>query len=123
MKTIQIEINNHRKVFAIRELFGIEFKNLKLEFYAKPNTEDGPHSEKIVRNSGFTVGDCRTENHNGMLVITPDMTVRGLKDYLRDTFGLKAEVYKWDGSSWIITDSDSDTMSLKEFNALKSVSQ
>ena len=121
METIQIEINNHRKVFAIREFFSNEFKNLKLEFYAKPNTEDGPHSEKIVRNSGFTVGDCRTENPNGMLVITPEMTVRVLKDYLRDTFGLKAEVYKLDGSSWITT--DSDTMSLKEFNALKSISQ
>ena len=56
-----------------------------------------------------------------MLVITPEMTVRVLKDYLRDTFGLKAEVYKLDGSSWITT--DSDTMSLKEFNALKSISQ
>jgi hypothetical protein len=121
MKTIQIEINNRRKVFAIRELFSNEFKNLKLEFYAKPHTEDGPHSEKIVRNSGFTVGDCRTENHNGILLIRPDMTISELKDYLRNTFGLKAEIYKLDGSSWIT--SDSGSISLEEFNRLKSVSQ
>jgi hypothetical protein len=55
-----------------------------------------------------------------MLVITPQMTVMELKDYLRDAFGLKAEVYKWDGSSWIIGDSGS--ISLEELSRLKSIS-
>lgn len=119
METLQIEINNHRKVFAVRELFSTKFSNLKLEFYAKPHTDDGPHSEKIVRNSGFTIGDCRTENHDGMLVISPEMTVDELKDHLRNTFGLHTEVYKLSDSSWQIADSGG--LSLRELNQLKSI--
>lgn len=114
MEKIQIEINNHRKVFSVRELFTQKFTNLKLEFYAKPNTECGPHPDKIVRNSALTIGDCRTSNHNGVLTILPGMTVPELKDHLRDTFGLHTEVYKLTDSSWQIIDSDSG--SLEELN-------
>ncbi len=120
MEKIQIEINNHRKVFSVRELFTQKFNNLKLEFYAKPNTEYGPHSDKIVRNSGFTIGDCRTSNHNGVLTILPGMTVQELKDYLNGTFGLRVEVYKLADSSWQIIDSGSD--SLEELNQSNEIS-
>ena len=110
MEAIQIEINNHRKVFAIRELFTNKFRNLKLEFYAKPHTEDGSHSGKIVRNSSFTIGDCRSGGQSGTLIIHPEMTTSELKDYLRDTFGIKAEIYKWTDASWQIIDSGDKTL-------------
>ncbi len=120
MEAIQIEINNHRKVFAIRELFTNKFKNLKLEFYAKPHTEDGAHSDKIVRNSSFTIGDCRSGGQNGMLIIKPEMTPVELKDYLRDAFGLETEIYKWTDASWQII--DSGEMTLEKINRLNSIS-
>jgi hypothetical protein len=100
MKPIHIEINDRRKVFTVREVFSSEFPNLKLEFYGKPHTEDGPHSRRLVRNSGTSIGDCRTVDRNGILVIQPGMTVADLKNHLRDTFGLEAEVYRLTGTSW-----------------------
>lgn len=120
MEAIQIEINNHQKVFAIRELFTNKFKNLKLEFYAKPHTEDGPHSGKIVRNSSFTIGDCRSGGQNGILLIKPEMTVAALTDYMRDTFGLETEIYKWADGAWQII--DSGEMTLEKMNRLNSIS-
>jgi hypothetical protein len=120
MEAIHIEINNHRKVFAIRELFTNKFKNLKLEFYAKPHTDDGPHSDKIVRNSSFTIGDCRTGGHTGMLTVKPEMTALELKNDLRDTFGLEIEIYKWVDASWQII--DSNDMTLEKLNRLNSIS-
>lgn len=121
MEAIQIEINNDRKVFAIRELFSHTFKNLKLEFYAKPHTEDGPHPDKIIRNSSFTIGDCRTDGRNGMLVIKPEMTAEELKNYLRNTFGLETEIYKWSDASWQVK--DSNEMTLEKLNRLNGISE
>ena len=119
MGTIQIEINNHQKVFIIRELFSQEFRNLKLEFYAKADQEDGSRSEMIVRNSSFTIGDCRSSNHNGKLTIGPKMTVAELKSYLRDTFDLYTEVYRLTDSNWQVISSDS--ASLGELNQRNSI--
>ncbi|ASS50411.1 MAG: hypothetical protein A3D31_12655 [Candidatus Fluviicola riflensis] len=116
MEVISIEINGRRKAYAVRELFNKAFPNLKLEFYAKPHTKDGPHSEKIVTSSRLTIADCRTVDHNGMLVIEPGMTTTELKNHLRDTFGLKGEVFKWNGASWQPV--DSGKQSLENLNKL-----
>lgn len=111
-----IEINDRRKLFAIKESFSSGFPSLKLEFYGKPNTGNGPHSDKLISNSGLSVGDCRAVNHNGTLIITPGMTPGNLKDNLRDLYGLKAEVYKriGDGPEWI--PAENDRMSLEELD-------
>lgn len=116
MKAITIEINDHRKAYTVRELFSSLFTNLKLEFYAKPHTSDGPHSDKIVTNSRLTIGDCRTVDYNGMLMIDPEMSTSEFKDNLLQTFGLKAEIYHWSGVSWQPIDSGSQ--SLEEVNRL-----
>lgn len=118
MKAIQFELNNNRKVVAIQEFFNSEFPNLKLEFYAKPHVNDGSHSSKIVSGNGRTIADCRTVDNDGMLVIQPGMTTSELKDYLRDTFGLKAEVYKRSNKKWEI--GDSGNQSLERFDGLNS---
>nr|WP_294860644.1 hypothetical protein [uncultured Fluviicola sp.] len=105
MEAIHIEINNRRKIHTIQELFGTQFPNMKLEFYGKPNTTDGSHSDKIVRNGRLTISDCRTIDNNGILIIEPRMTTTELKDYLRETFGLKAELYILQDSSWQVANS------------------
>lgn len=110
MKAISVEINNRRKVFTIRELFNNEFPSLKLEFYAKPHTADGPHSDKLVVNNRLTIGDCRTVDHDGVLVIDPAMTTGELKRQLSDTFGLKGEIYQWNGSTWKMADSGKQSL-------------
>lgn len=116
MKAFDFEINDRRKVFTLRELFTSKFPNLKLELYAKPHTEDGPHSDKIVKNSGLTIGDCRMVDHNGILIIDPRMTIADLTNLLTDTFGLKADVCRWTGTDW--QKADSDKLTLEAFNRL-----
>lgn len=115
MKTLKIDINNHRKIFAIKEFFSGAFPNLKLEFYAKPHTDDGAHSDKIIRNSNGTISDCRTVDHSGTITISSEMTASELQDYFRDPYGLKAEVYKREGQDWVKTDG-LEKASLEELN-------
>jgi hypothetical protein len=119
MKTISIEINDRRKAYTVKELFSNEFPNLKLEFYAKPHTPDGPHSEHLVTSNRLTIGDCRTSGNDGTLTIDPQMTTTGLKSYLGDTFGLKAEIYRWSGSSWQPV--KTGQQSLEELNRLNGI--
>jgi len=118
MKALQFEINNQRKVVALKEFFSSEFPNLKLEFFAKPHVTDGPHSDKIVTANSATIADCRAHNNDGILTIEPGMTTSELKDYLRDSFGLKAEIYKRGHSTWEI--GDSGNQSLERFDGLNS---
>lgn len=116
MEAIHIEINDRRKIHTIQELFNAEFPNLKLEFYAKPHMKNGPHSDKIVDNGRLTLGDCRTSDHDGMFILDPSLTTTELKDYLRDTFGLKAEIYRLFDESWQVA--DSGDLPLETFNRL-----
>ncbi len=118
MKTAQFELNNHRKVIALKEFFNSEFPNLKLEFYAKPHVNGGTHSDKMVSGKDATIGDCRAFSNDGIVQIESGMTTNELKDYLRDTFGLKVEVYKRSLSTWEIA--DSGNQSLERFDGLNS---
>lgn len=112
MENIRIEINDRRKIFAIREMFTNAFPNLKLEFYAKPHSGEGAHSDKIVTNNRLTIADCRTVDNNGFLEINPEMTTSELKNHLLDVFGLKVEICKWDGFSWKAADSGKQSLSV-----------
>lgn len=116
MKSVDIEINNYRKIFAIKEVFSEAFPNLKMEFYAKSNTRDGAHSDQVVRNSAATVGDCRTASHSSHLSIHSNMKSGDLKNVMRDEFGLKITIYKRLGSEWIET---AESATLEELNRSK----
>lgn len=113
MKRVTIVINNHRKVFAVREEFSRLFPNLKLGFHAKPNTSDGPHPDKLVHNSSTTIGDCRNHLKDGELEVHGEWTAGELKAHFRNDFGLETEIYRRTGTEWYPVD---ESVSLNELN-------
>lgn len=114
MEHIQIAINDHRKIFAVQEAFNSLLPNLKLEFFSKPHTKDGKHPDKINKEPGHTIGDCRTSHHPGQLVINPEMSVSDLEQVFQDVYGLKIRVMQRSQNDWLdITD---NSLPLRQYN-------
>jgi len=89
---MKIVINNHRKIFAIQEEFSSMFPELKIVFHAKPSSQGGIPSPKIVMHSSRTLQDCRSISREGTIEILPTMNISDLKRNLQDVFGLSAEI-------------------------------
>lgn len=113
---MNIIINDHRKIFAIQEEFNNSFPYLKLEFLSKPHTGAGSSSQKLIKNSSRTIGECRTIHNKGKITITPGMTVSDLEQKFSDVYGLTIQVHRKSGTSWLET-SVTDGWSLEEQNS------
>lgn len=111
---MKIQINDHRKIFAIQEEFNKLFPRLKVEFRGKPNKVGSSPSEKIY-SSSKTLGDCRIKHTEGELTITPSMTAADLKQILGDKYGLSINLLRQSGSEWIET-TNNNNLSLQEQN-------
>jgi hypothetical protein len=103
MKTVMMDISGARKISALQEEFKTACTNLKLCFYGKPNTDNGPHSETIVTQESTSLSDCRNSHNDGTITITPQMTIENLEASFRDVYGLKMEVFRKSGKEWIRT--------------------
>lgn len=101
MQTMEITINDHRKILAIQEEFSKNFPYLKLEFFSKPNKPDGVPSKKLVTNNNKTIGECRTIHTKGVLSINPQMKVIDLDQNFRDVYGLSVQVLRKSGKAWL----------------------
>lgn len=114
METLTIAINDRRKIFAIQEEFNHWFPNLKIEFFSKPHTKEGPHSDKINKEPGHRLADCRTVHTSGTISIRKDMSIADLERNFQDVFGLKIRVLRKSGNDWLgITNHD---LTLQEQN-------
>lgn len=85
---MQIEINDHRKIFAVQEEFNQVFPNLKIEFYKRPSTHGGHPAKELVKSRGKTLLDCRVTHQAGPITILPTMTYGELKQNFEDIYGL-----------------------------------
>ena len=100
---MKILINDRRKIFGIKEEFNAVYPFLKLEFFSKPQTKDGPPSSKIVKFSNKTLGECRTEHNTGEITIDKEMTVSELEQRFGDVYGLGVRILRKSGNVWIET--------------------
>lgn len=100
METVIIAINDHRKIHAIQQEFNKVLPNLKLEFFSKPNTKNGSHSDKINKEESHTLGDCRTQHHAKNITIIPSMSFSDLQQTFLDEHGLKIRVSQKNEHSW-----------------------
>lgn len=112
---MKIDINDHRKVFAIQEEFNTAFPYLKLEFFSKPHKQSGTSSKELIIGSAKLIGDCRVTHDDGTLTVSPGMTVGELEQNLADVFGLSAQVFRKSGNSWLET-TTTDDWSLEKQN-------
>ena len=107
---MKIIINNYRKIFAVQQEFTAVFPDLKINFFAKPNTQGGAPVKKIVKNSK-TIGDCRTIHNSGFITILPEMSVGELKQHFSDVYGLSIELFVKSGdNNWKESDQNENTL-------------
>ncbi len=107
---MKIQINDHRKIFALQEEFNKFFPNLKIEFLGKPSKVGNPPSEKLVKASK-TLGECRAVHNKGELTLSLTTTISDLKQTLADSYGLSAVFFRKSGDEWIeTTDSNSSLL-------------
>jgi hypothetical protein len=100
---MKIQINDHRKIFAVQEEFSKMFPWLKIEFFSKPHKIGGPSPKTQLVPSSKTIGECRTEHDSGTITILPAMTVADLEQAFRDVYGLSVQVFRKSGKSWLET--------------------
>ncbi len=112
---MKIEINDHRKVFAIQEEFSKHYPFLKLEFFAKPHKPGGESSKKILKPGSKTIGECRTLHNSGTMTISPTMTVVDLEQRFADVYGLGVLIFRKSGNVWLET-SVTDGWTLEDQN-------
>ncbi len=117
---MRIDINDHRKIFAVQEEFCSLFPNLKIEFFAKPSSAGGAPSKELVKHASKTLGECRTIHTKGHLTIEPGMTVADLKRILEDNFGLSILVFHKADNIWVETSSEG-RYSLEDQNKVEAV--
>jgi len=99
---MKIEINDHRKIFALQEEFNKFFPNLKIEFLGKPGKVGAAPSEKLVK-ATKTLGDCRVVHNNGELTLSLTTTISDLKQTLAETYGLSTVFFRRSRDKWIET--------------------
>lgn len=110
-----IAINDNRKLFSVQEEFTKQFPFLKLEFFSKPSKPGAASSEKLIKHSSKTIGECRTIHDNGNISISPEMTVTELEQRFADIYGLHVQLFRKAGNLWLET-SITDGWTLNEQN-------
>ncbi|MBS1638103.1 MAG: hypothetical protein JST26_19470 [Bacteroidetes bacterium] len=111
---MKIEINDHRKIFAIQEEFKSMFPNLELLFYVKPSNADSGHPHKLIKASSKTLAECRSIHNIGIVTIMPNMTIREMKQNFSDVYGLMVEVLHRGMNN--LNPADQNKMTLQEWN-------
>lgn len=112
---MKIAINDHRKIYAIQEEFNQLFPYLKLEFFSKPPRKGGAASDKLVKHSSETLGECRTIHQAVEMSIVPGMTVSELEQGFGGVYGLGIQVFRKSGKTWLET-TVTDSWTLEEQN-------
>jgi hypothetical protein len=98
---MEITIHDKRKIHEIQKEFSLIFPNLRLDFFTPMEEE-----KHLLVHHTKCIGECRALHSKGTLSIFPHMTVKELKQGLKETFGLHVEVYRKVGNDWLETTSD-----------------
>lgn len=107
-------IDDHQKIFEIREDFSDMFPYLKMEIFSRALSSGEGFPRKII-NYGRTLEECRTRNEPGAVVILPETTVEEFERNFRNIYGLNIHVYRQSGKSWLET-TLTDSWTLREQN-------
>jgi hypothetical protein len=111
---MELLINDKVAISELQEQFNQAFPYLKLEFFDSPPTFDGLPKSRLHPNYRL-LGTCRKMHAEGVLVISPDITVGKLEKAFWQQFGLTVEVFRKSGNLWIET-TLSDSWTLRRQN-------
>ncbi len=102
-QTINIAINDSRKILDIQDEFNAVFPYLKMEFFSRPHKNNEGSARKLMLRTQQTLGECRTRHVQGELKINPEMTVLDLEQGFNEMYGLNIQVFRKSGKVWLET--------------------
>lgn len=103
MNELKLIIRQDRTLAEIKEDFSREYPYLKLEFFRVLHHEGQGSPLKDLFPDHLKVAQCRTKVNEGMIHVTPALTVADLEDFLADIYGLSAQVFRRSGEQWLET--------------------
>lgn len=112
-------IKNEMTLAEIEQQFSDQFKNLKMEFYLDEHQPKQGTTTKPL-NKSKKLGEVRVHHKEGMVKLSPYMTVAELENLFHDVYGLNVQIFRKSGGLWLQT-TVTDTWALKDQNLKGSV--
>lgn len=100
---MQIKIQQAMSIHDFQAAFQQYFPFLKIEFYEKMHQVGEASPQKNQYNHQMTFGEIQPALPDGVLTISPDITVLELENILETTYGLSAQLFRKSGSVWLQT--------------------
>lgn len=113
-----IEIYDSQQLKEISRLFSNIYPFLKLEFYSKSHLwqEDSGIANKL--DDGMTISEVsKKKNHTGYMEIHFWQKTGIVERYLKNRFGLNAQIFRLHGEEWIQT-VGTDELTLEQQNEI-----
>lgn len=109
-------IDDSTKISEIQSEFSKHFPYLKLEFFQfNPSEEDAFLKSNLVTNHNTTLDKIRHLHIPGYISLNGNQLVSTFEKYLKENFGINAQVFRKSGSNWLQTTS-TDNWTLSEQN-------
>lgn len=90
-------------ISEVQSEFNSHFPYLKLEFYQKHLTGQNDFGPGAIMPHNRKIGDCQTALTAGVLNIKKEMKVSELEKKLKDSFHLRAQLFRRSGNIWLQT--------------------
>lgn len=102
-------IDDSTKISEIQSEFSKHFPYLKLEFFQfNPSEEDAFLKSNLVTNHNTTLDKIRHLHIPGYISLNGNQLVSTFEKYLKENFGINAQVFRKSGSNWLQTTSTDD---------------
>lgn len=113
---MKIIIDDTTKISEIQSEFSKHFPFLKLEFFQFESTENKTFSKtNLVSNPETTLDKIRHLHVPGYISLNGHQLVSTFEKYLKENFGINAQVFRKSGKNWLQTTS-TDNWTLSEQN-------
>jgi hypothetical protein len=112
---MKIVINGNTSISDLKQEFSSLFPFLKIELFRKPHHINNGSPRSQLQGHKQTIEECRTVHKNGVITITPEMTVSQLEQHFGKKFGLFVQVFRRAGRTWLET-TVTDGWTLEEQN-------
>jgi hypothetical protein len=96
-----IVINAQQEIYTIQEEFNEIFPYLKLDFFLRSYPGSGLPKRMISPRK--TIEECSLKRYQGILTITPGMTVSNLEQDFAEYYGIEIHVLRKLGKIWLET--------------------
>ncbi len=100
---MEIAINDFKKILTIQSEFSEVFPYLQIRFFTEPTITGKSKRFKSINSPSLLIGECREKHNNGVIRITPQMTVADLEKVFLESFGLRIQIVRKSGKAWLET--------------------